>query len=289
MNRRTKIIISVLAIIILFILGAWIVARKKAIKNNEVPPTFRAFLGLNSPRRSQGGNTPTEEGSSSFTDESSNSGEINTEGSNTSNETRTSVFTNGGFNPLGTSLPQGGTNQTGGGSSGSSGSGSGGGTGGGPVVILPPPVVTPPECSDADLNIEFTQDEIARLNVLKTRFFNLAQNLNTDSDLDTEISNYDLFKSKSDKLTELNNYCNNSPVYTQAQATPVVASQPYGSVVPGNNGAINYRVPTPFWHDLAKDNQAFVHQGINWKGIFSDPDLIFPERSIEHALRINLW
>ncbi len=286
MSRRTKIIISILVVIILFIIGAWVVARKKAIKNNEVPPTFRAFLGLTNPKRSQVENPPTEEGSSSFTDESSNSGEINNENTNTSNGTRTSIFTNGGFNPLGTGSPQEGTGQTG---SGSSSSSSGGNTGGGPVVISPPQVNTPPECSDADLNIEFTQDEIARLNVLKTRFFNLAQNLNTDSDLDTEISNYDLFKSKSDKLTELNNYCNNSPVYTQAQATPVVASQPYGSVIPGNNGAINYRVPTPFWHDLTKDNQAFVHQGINWKGIFSDPDLIFPERSIEHALRINLW
>lgn len=286
MSRRTKIIISILVVIILFIIGAWVVARKKAIKNNEVPPTFRAFLGLTSPKRSQVEKPPTEEGSSSFTDESSNSGEINNENTNTSNGTRTSIFTNGGFNPLGTGSPQEGAGQT---SSGSSSSSSGGNTGGGPVVISPPQVATPPECSDADLNIEFTQDEIARLNALKTRFFDLAQNLNTDSDLDTEISNYDLFKSKSDKLTELNNYCNNSPVYTQAQATPVVASQPYGSVIPGNNGAINYRVPTPFWHDLTKDNQAFVHQGINWKGIFSDPDLIFPERSIEHALRINLW
>ncbi len=81
----------------------------------------------------------------------------------------------------------------------------------------------------------------------------------------------------------------NSPVYKNAKAT-VVATQSPGTVVPGPNGnTINYRVATPFWHDFNKDNQAFIHQGSNWMGIFSDPDIIFPERSIEHALRINLW
>jgi hypothetical protein len=201
----------------------------------------------------------------------------------------TSIFTDGGFTPTGGS-GAGGPSSGGGGSTGGGGTGGGGSTGGGGGIIINPPPAdpNPPECSSADLNIRFTPEEINRLNVLKTRFFVIAETVNTDADVATELSNYDTFKTKSKKITELYDYCINSPVYKNAQPT-VVASQPYGTTLAGTNGAINYRVPTPFWHDINKDNQAFVHQGSNWMGIFSDPDLVFPERSVEHALRLNLW
>lgn len=282
MKRFRKILI-ILLILLIVVLCAWALARRKAVRNGQTPPSFRSFLSIGNSKNNTGttGNNGTN--TSDFTDDEN----IGTNTGSSTPKTKTSIFTNSGLNPTGiegggaqgpSEIIVGGTGQT-----------TVGQTGGTGVIGTTGGQTTTAECSDTDLTIDFTPDEIARLNALKTRFFALAQDLNTDSELATEITNYDIFKSKSDKLTELYNYCKSSPVYTGAQATPVVASQQYGTTVPGNNGAINYRVPTPFWHEITKDNQAFVHQGINWKGIFSDPDLVFPERSIEHALRINLW
>lgn len=307
MKRKLTIITIIILIIALVVGGLWMLARNKATKNGTLPPTFKEFLGIGISNRPGTGESVDNTLSSDFV----NPPEENTPSSGVTIQSipvTTSIFTNSNGSPqsglglglgsggLGLGLGGGGTG-IGGGGTGSGGSGSGGTGGGGPtggggggVVIVPPAPsgVLPPECSAAELTINFTPEEIARLNVLKTRFFVIAETLNTDADVNTEISNYDTFKTKSRKLTELKDYCLNSPVYTGAQAT-VVASQSYGTVVPGTNGAINYRVPTPFWHDKDKDNQAFVHQGSNWMGIFSDPDFIFPERSIEHALRLNLW
>lgn len=300
MKPKIRIILIILLIIILVLLGAWFFSRNRATKNNEVPPTFRAFLGIGSSAKPAKEKTTGNEFSSDFTSPEGESAETTTPSQTTggTSPTRSSIFTNSGLSPISgapfTPIP-GGTAQGGGGGviiGGGPGGvvtpPQGGGTGvGGGIVTLPPS--NQPECSESDVSIEFTTDEITRLNALKTRFFALTSSLNTDEELATEISNYDLFKSKSDKITELYNYCKGSPVYTQARAT-VPAPQQWGTTVAGPNGnTINYRVPTPFWHDLAKDNQAFIHQGNNWKGIFSDPDLVFPERSIEHALRLNLW
>lgn len=315
MKRKLTIIAIIVLIILLVVGGLWMVARNKATKNNTTPPTFREFMGLGVSTKPNNAGNNDNTLSSDFVNPPENT--TTPPGSNIQNiPIATSVFTdgNGSAQPgldiglgggLGGGLGMGGglgggigTGGTGSGGTGGTGGGSGGGTGstgsggtggGGGIIINPPPAdPNPPECSSADLNINFTPDEINRLNALKTRFFVVAETLNTDADVSTEISNYDTFKTKSKKLNELYEYCINSPVYKNAQAT-VVASQPYGAVVPGTNGEINYRVPTPFWHDKNKDNQALVHQGSNWMGIFSDPDTIFPERSIEHALRLNLW
>ena len=287
MRRNIKIIIIVLVVIVLFLLGAWLFARNKATKNNSNPPTFKSFLGIGGSKKTQNNDTVGNVNTSDFTTDQSGV-KTNTNSSATnSSSVRKSVFTNAGLNPIvnedGVVIQEdGGSQNNNGGTSGVIP------PGGVTPVVVTTPTTSAPECSDADLSIEFTAEEIARLNILKSKFFTLAQSLNTDNDLATEISNYDLFKSKSDKLTELNNYCRQSPVYTSARST-VSAPQNYGTVVAGPNSGINYRVPTPFWHETTKDNQAFIHQGVNWKGIFSDPDLVFPERSIEHALRLNLW
>lgn len=296
MNRKLRIILIVLFLIILVLLGTWLYSRKRATKNNEMPPTFRAFLGIGSstkPAQNQGvGN----EYSSEFTSPNvGNTGATSpSQNSGSTPPTRSSVFTNAGLTPIvGISpLPPVPIPRPGGGVTigpgGTVTPPQGGGTGTPGGIVTPPPS-DQPECSEDDVSIQFTADEIDRLNALKSRFFALASSLNTDEELATEVSNYDLFKSKSDKITELYNYCKGSPVYVQAKAT-IPAPQQWGTTVAGPNGAtINYRVPTPFWHDTTKDNQAFVHQGNNWKDIFSDPDLVFPERSIEHALRLNLW
>ena len=290
MRKKITTIFFIILFIALFAVGFWYIARNKATKSGQVPPTFKEFLGIG-PSQKPGSSSQGGELSSDFTGgESGNEESTGSQGGTVPTPTiGTSVFTNIGYTP--TTLPPvdytpGGGGQTGGGSTGGGGTvvvGSGGG------IITPPPAdPNLPECGPADLNINFTQDEIDRLNALKSRFMKVAETLNTDADVATELANYDTFKIKTQKLTELNTYCINSPVYTGAQAT-VVASQPYGTVVPGGNGEINYRVPTPFWHDSNKDNQALVHQGSNFRGIFSDPDTIFPERSMEHALRLNLW
>jgi hypothetical protein len=289
MKKSLRIIIIILIILSLILLGAWSRARKQAVKNGYEAPTFRAFLGLGTPKSSKPNENNQNENSSEFTNEEGENTENQNSESPTSS-TRKSIFTNGVFSPVTptNTIGAGGVPVVQGGSGGSVG-GSGGGTTGGGVAVTPPSPQTQPECSDTDLFIEFTPEEINRLNSLKTRFFAIAAELHTDEDLSAEISNYDLFKTKSDKITELSNYCLQSPVYTSARGSSFTVREPYGTTVPGGNGAINYRVPTPFWNDKAKDNNAFIHQGLNWQGIFSDPDLVFPERSIEHALRLNLW
>jgi hypothetical protein len=295
--KRLRIILIILLIFILAILGAWMYSRNKATKNGATPPTFRQFIGIGTSTKTQKPSTPVDTGSSSFT--SPDGITTSSSGTKQSIPIKTSIFTNGGLTPVGSTPPDviigpgGGTGSGGSGGSGSGGSGTGGsggsgGSGSGGSGTGGSGIVTAPQCSDEDTTITFTPDEINRLNALKNRFFAIAETLHTDADVATEASNYDTFKAKEAKITELYNYCINSQVFTSAQAT-VVASQPYGTVVPGTNGPINYRVPTPFWRDPTKDNQAFINQGSNWQGIFSDPDSIFPERSLEHALRINLW
>ncbi len=287
MKKSLRIIIIILILITIILLGFWMRARKQAVKEGSTAPTFRAFLGLGNPKGAKTDDKTPNENSSDFTGDEDISG-AQTENEQIGSTIRKSIFTNGELSPAGSAN----TTNTGGTvivQGGNNGSGGGNTTGGGGVAITPPSPQTQPECSDSDLFIEFTPEEINRLNALKTRFFALAGELHTDEDLSAEISNYDLFKTKSDKITELYSYCVQSPVYTSAQPSSFTVREPYGSTVSGRNGAINYRVPTPFWHDKAKDNNAFIHQGLNWQGIFSDPDLVFPERSIEHALRLNLW
>ena len=291
MKRKLIFILIIFLFIAAVVGGLFFVARNNAIKKGVPAPTFREFLGLGTTKSPGTTTGPTDTTSSDFTSPGTTSP---TGGAKSPViPTKTSVFTNIGSSPSGSTPPDtiigdttgAGDIGTGGGGSGGSGGGStgGGGTTGGGTLV-----VAAPQCSDEDTTITFTPEEINRLNVLKNRFYAVAETLYTDSDVATEAANYDNFKAKAEKITELYNYCVNSPVFTSAQKT-VVATQPYGTVVPGTNGPINYRVPTPFWHDLTKDNQAFIHQGSNWQGIFHDSDFIFQERAIEHALRLNLW
>ena len=295
MKRKLIFILIIFLFILAIVGGLFFMARNKAIKNGSTPPTFREFIGLGTTVKPGSTTPPTDTNTSGFTtpEDVANTG---TGPKQTIIPVKTTTFTNGGITPTGTTPPDviigsgGGTGGTGGGTGGSgTGGGTGsGGTGGGGSGPGGTGVVVTAQCSDEDTNITFTPDEINRLDNLKNRFYAIAEDLHTDTDVATESSNYDTFKSKATKIEELYNYCINSQVFTSAQAT-VVAAQPYGTVVPGTNGPINYRVPTPFWRDITKDNQAFVHQGSNWQGIFTDTDPTFPERSIEHALRLNLW
>jgi hypothetical protein len=308
MKRNLTIIAIILLIIGSFLGIGWYLARNKAIKNGTTPPSFKSFLGIGTSNKAQNGGI-----------DGTNSSEfINPDGTISIKPKpitksiipiKTSVFTNSGLNPLGTPNPninQGGNTlggsvlPNGGGISGGGGTnqgptGSGGtGTGGGITINTP-------SCSDEDLNITFTASEISQLNGLKNRFFAIAETLHTDADVATEVSNRDSFKSKLTKISELNDFCRASPVFTNAQASPNYSpgqrnAQRFGQFVPGINGpTINYRVATPFWSEN-KNNDSFVNQGVNFSGqggnqpgMFSESDSAFFERSIERALRINLW
>jgi hypothetical protein len=307
MKRNLTIIAIILLIIGSFLGIGWYLARNKAIKNGTTPPSFKSFLGIGTSNKAQNG----------AIDGTNSSEFINPDGTVSIKPKpltksiipiKTSTFTNGGLSPLGTANPdiiQGG-NTLGGGATSGGGTSSGGGTNTGPTGSGGSGngggiTINTPSCSDEDLNITFTPSEITQLNGLKNRFFAIAENLHTDADVATELSNHDSFKSKLTKISELNDFCRASPVFTNAQPSPAYSpgqrnAQNFGQFVPGVNGqTINYRVATPFWSEN-KNNDSFVNQGVNFsgqgnnpKGIFVEDDFAFFERSIEHALRINLW
>jgi hypothetical protein len=163
----------------------------------------------------------------------------------------TGVFGGGGIFGGGSGLGTGGTGSNGnGGIGGGANSGSNGGSlvnVDDPIQITNPiiigdnvqtvsPTPDPLSCTDADVNIAFTDEEIARLTALQTRFYAIAQTLHTDTDVKTELANYDNFKLKLDSITELNNYC-------VAQYPKIPASFE------------KKRVPTPFWYDPTVNNK----------------------------------
>jgi hypothetical protein len=93
-------------------------------------------------------------------------------------------------------------------------------------------------CSDADTNIEFTAEEIARLNTLRLRFSNIASNLYTKGDIEQQLALFDSFKAKTVQVNELITFCENT-----------------SSSLPG---ALQVRVPTPFYHDFSRDSNTFT-------------------------------
>jgi len=90
-----------------------------------------------------------------------------------------------------------------------------------------------PVCSDEDLNITFTADELARLNVLQDRFYTIAQTLHTDADVDTEVANHDAFTVKTDQVKELYAYCESKLPYIDAY----------------EDRRLHKHMATPFWHE----------------------------------------
>ena len=67
MKPKLRIILIILLILLLVLLGAWFFSRNRATKNNEVPPTFRAFLGIGSSAKPTKDKTPGNEFTSDFT------------------------------------------------------------------------------------------------------------------------------------------------------------------------------------------------------------------------------
>jgi hypothetical protein len=206
MKRAFKIILILLLVIALLLFGAWLRVRKQSTDQGRSAPTFREFLGLGSRAPS----TTTDGGTGLTPDGPSQGGETpNTETPSqpsTTGGVAVSQFTSGPLTPA-----QGASGGPGFGMSGSGSGSSGGNTSSGGAAPTPPQApaagTTGPFCGEEDLNIDFTADEIARLNALQNRFYAIAGSLNSDADIQQEASNYTTYKAKADQITELYNYC----------------------------------------------------------------------------------
>ncbi|MCC6199048.1 hypothetical protein IT401_02460 [Candidatus Nomurabacteria bacterium] len=125
-------------------------------------------------------------------------------------------------------------------------------------------------CSDADLYIAFTAQELERLGQLQQQFIAIADTLRTDGDVDAEEANYTTFAAKSAQIAELYNYC-------QAKA-PLIQSDLY-----------QRRVATPFWRDAQHDKTGYINFVA---GNISGEPLAGSQDSrviIERLLHISLW
>ncbi len=151
-----------------------------------------------------------------------------------------------------------------------------------PGGTVPPPPTPPsgpntpaPQCSDADVNIVFTPEELADIKTLERRFYTIAESIRTDEDIAREVTNHDTFKLKGDEILELYNYC--------AQKSPRLTQTTY-----------QRRVPTPFWNDTTTDRAGFFTEANNREQsltiAFPDDFIInMLKRRLEYGLKLNLW
>lgn len=246
MKRLISIIILILIVTSIILLGAWFFSRRTAEKAGTPKPTFREFLTGDTTTGLQP-TAPDGTLSSVFVDDNLTTAPT-TASTTTTIGTQVAQFTGSTTTPINTTTPNPGSGAQGGGSTQNPGSGAPGGattvttTTIDPTTQTPapvPPSVPGPECSDADLNIAFTEGELAQLQALQNRFYAVSQTLHTDADVATETGNRDNFKAKVDKISRL---------YTQCQQyAPRIADARY-----------QIRVPTPFWHNSAQDKDVFV-------------------------------
>ena len=131
-------------------------------------------------------------------------------------------------------------------------------------------------CSDADLYIAFTPEELTRLGQLQDQFLDIAETLRTDGDVAAEAANYTTFAAKSAQVTELYGYC-------QAKAPQI------------QGVAYQNRVPTPYWRNPQYDKSGYIG-GLNISsGDFGDGDVNLVAGSniskavLERFFRISLW
>jgi hypothetical protein len=269
MSRFIKIILTIILIIAIILVGAWIVSRKKAADGNRATPTFRQFLGLGTAPV----NTPREQPPTDLTPDQiinepadpTTPGSSN-EGTGTGSAVAVSQFTSSPITPTqgavsikpAPALPATPKNVQ--------------------APVLPPATVTSPpttstagpQCTDSDVTIEFTADEIARLNALQSRFLAIAQNLRTDNDVAAELGNYDSFKTKLDVVGELYAYCQ--------EKSPLIGAPAYRT-----------RVATPFWRNPARDGAGYISANGTINMPVDSRDDAKTHRLLEKVFRVNLW
>ncbi len=302
MKRFVTILIIILVVVGIILVGAWIVTRRTATKNNTPAPTFREFLTGETPEGATPTTTPTDT-SGTFTDDLTPA-EVPNTGSLSSPGTRASQFTTTPLSP---------TEQTGG------QQGSTGGTNGTPVGSGTPTTDTGTDttttgsgstdqpatpgasaavasgCSEPELNIKFTDEEIKQLKALQNRFYAIADTLYTDANVATEIANWSSFTAKASQLKELYRFCSQPGADGMSRSQKVAAANP----------DFKYRTPTPFWYDKLNPNGG---PGNTFTGYLNTPIVSIPtlfngngslapgpngvnytKKSLEGALRLNLW
>lgn len=273
--KKTLIII----LIVVIVLGGFLYIRSKKTVSPSGGTTsgFKNFFNFGS----KGGTptqTPDNETSSEFTTE--NPDTTTASGTGGSSGTNTSIFGTGGpftpsteVNTVGSGTGVGGSGTTGGGTTGGGtgvGSGEGvggGGTGGGSTGGGSGGSGGAVQCSADDTQIEFTPEEIARLQALEQRFYAIASLLHTDSDVQAETANYSSYKILNQKYTELIAYCENK--------SPLLAT------------TTNRRVATPLYTDVSANT--YFTDGPAADGVIDMQSSIPKLREIEQFLRISIW
>ncbi len=295
MRRFITVLIIILILVSLVLGGAWLIARRKSTQSGAAPLSFRQFLsGQTNPANpnnipNNGTLTPI------FVDDNTSRPQTPT---TVTSGTQAAVFTNpnaatpaqvGTVNNQGTtSTPPRVTTTT--------------SVDPNPLPpVLIPPVTSGNECTDTDLNIRFTPEELQKLQVLQNRFYAVSTTLHSDADVAIETGNHDNFKTKVNKITEMYNYC----VYKSPSISyPNALSTRY-----------KRRIPTPFWHEATQDQEVFlgaegsfdgninlsarrggnlgipvVSTGTTINGtVLTAENTIFGLRTLERSLRLNLW
>ncbi|MEO5646306.1 MAG: hypothetical protein ABIO57_00860 [Candidatus Paceibacterota bacterium] len=254
MNRILKIILTLIAVFFLILGIIWLIGRNKAIKNGAAPLTFRQFLGLSTKKDAAAilpgegtsqfnadGTPKNNNGSTTGANGFGGDGTIDTSGlggigiggtgnvniSNFTNGTTSLAGSFGANNPI-TGNGSGANGSTGTGANGSNNNSGGdanspGNSNAGSASV----------CSDDDITIPFTADQLAQLNILQSRFYTLAQTLHNDTDVETELANHDAFKNKADSILELYAYCESK--------LPAINSNG------ANDPRLKLHIATPFW------------------------------------------
>ena len=284
MRRLLKIILILVLVLGIIFVVTWMLSRNKAVKEGGTAPSFREFIVGDRPRREQnqegGGDqlTPDEQQDETVAEEDDQQDTSITVPDIGTIEV--SQFTSGplvpsesmvGSLPIGT----GATPQSGGVSVGTTSN---------PTT---PPVVSPtsspgPVCSDDDLTIAFTAEEIRRLGELQDEFTSIANTLRTDADVQAELANYTVFKTKADATTELYNYC--------LAVSPRITDP-----------ILKARIATPFWRDPARDVQGYIHprtvrasdflfqQGSTNSNPIDPRNVTSTQSILERYFKLNLW
>lgn len=324
MKRILTIILIVLLVTGIILLGMWYFGRKSAVKKGQEAPTFRQFLSGETTADLQ----PSTPGNLSSVFVDTNLTNPADESGTPTIGTQSAVFTGNS-----TILNTNNTSQNAGvgapsnPSSPTTGVGAPSTTQNNSVVTVDPttvtpvsvsPVVTGPECTDADLNIQFHADDLAKLNALQNRFYAISQVLHTDADVAVETGNHDNFAAK---VAEINGLYTQCRQYTVASANTNTAA--HGTI---SDPVYQKRVPTPFWHDAAQDSEVFIATPGSYDGVLTilptalmetlvnpatfntfittqtgcsgnpgqgctpaNASLLFALRTLERSLRLNIW
>lgn len=271
MKKVFTIIISLILVVAVVTVIAWLFSRNKAVKEGGTAPSFRSFLTRNATTQPPREPTTPELGEETPTNEPEEPTDQTPDGSSF-DSVQISQFTSSPMTP---------TQGQGTGFGGTMGTGTFGGTRppgtpsslpGASTITTPPPIAAP-ACRDEDININFTAEEIRRLGELQNQFNAIAATLHTDADVQAELSNYTIFRTKADQVTELYNYC--------LAVSPRIA-----------DATLKTRIPTPFWRGTG-DVRGYLIKHPLTRDVFSgtiDPrNHNLAKGAFERIFKLNLW